>query len=216
MQVPTSCYRTGHCHECVVEIRSGIEALSPPTEAESFLRENYRLACQAEIVRGDLDVEFAPLRRTPKILTAGVEKAVPLDPVVTRRGNEVLYDGEPVDTCRGHLYGLADRSRHHHGGDAADRPRDGSDGLGQLLREPAAASAAATSCTAFPTTAGNSGESCSGHWPTPSATRSSSWAGASGSRARRSTRSSSPATRLCATCCSSSTCRASARSRTSR
>ena len=107
VQVPTSCYRTGHCHECVVEIRSGAEALAPPTEAESFLRDNYRLACQAEILRDDLDVEFAPLRRTPKILTAGVEKAVPLDPMVTRRGNEVLYDGEPVDSWRGHLYGLA-------------------------------------------------------------------------------------------------------------
>ena len=107
VQVPTSCYRTGHCHECVVEIRSGIEALAPPTEAESFLREDYRLACQAEILRDDLDVEFAPLRRTPKILTAGVEKTIALDPMVTRRGNEVLYDGEPVDSWRGHLYGLA-------------------------------------------------------------------------------------------------------------
>ena len=27
--------------------------------------------------------------------------------MVTRRGDEVLYDGEPVDSCRGHLYGLA-------------------------------------------------------------------------------------------------------------
>ena len=107
VQVPTSCYRTGHCHECVVEIRSGIEALTPPTEAESFLRDNYRLACQAEILRDDVDVEFAPLRRTPKILTAGVEKEIPLDPVVTRRGGDVLYDGEPVDAYRGHLYGLA-------------------------------------------------------------------------------------------------------------
>ena len=107
VQVPTSCYRTGHCHECVVEIVRGMDALKPLTEPESFLRDNYRLACQAEITRDDIDVEFAPLRRTPKILTVGVEKAIALDPVVTRRGGDVFYDGEVVEPYRGHMYGLA-------------------------------------------------------------------------------------------------------------
>lgn len=107
VQVPTSCFRTGHCHECIVEIKHGMEALNAPTEAESFLKDNYRLACQAIIERDDIDVAFAPLRRTPKILTVGREKPIELDPVVTHRGDEVLYDGDVVDRYRGHIYGLA-------------------------------------------------------------------------------------------------------------
>jgi ferredoxin len=39
VQVPTSCGRTGHCHECVVEIVQGMEALRPRNEAESCLGE---------------------------------------------------------------------------------------------------------------------------------------------------------------------------------
>ena len=107
VQVPTSCYRTGHCHECVVEIRQGMQALAPRTEAESFLRHEYRLACQAVIEDAEVDLLFAPLRRKPKILAVSAEKDIELDPVVSRRGDEVLYDGEVIDRFRGHLYGLA-------------------------------------------------------------------------------------------------------------
>ena len=105
--VPTSCYRMGHCHECVVQIRSGMEALGPRTEAEAFLREEYRLACQAVIDDPNIDIDFAPVRRKPKILTQSLEKEMDLDPVVSRRGDEVLYDGTVVDRYRGHLLGLA-------------------------------------------------------------------------------------------------------------
>ncbi|MCZ6676669.1 MAG: ASKHA domain-containing protein [Candidatus Poribacteria bacterium] len=107
VQVPTSCFRTGQCHECIVEIRQGMEALVPRNEAESFLRENYRLACQAVVQNADIDIEFSPLGRTPQILTLTQEKAVELDPIVTRRGDLVYYDDEAIDKYRGHLYGLA-------------------------------------------------------------------------------------------------------------
>ena len=107
VQVPTSCYRTGNCHECIVDITQGMEALRPPTDAESFLRDNYRLACQAVIDRDDVDIEFTPLRRKPKILSLTQDKEVALDPLVTRRDGEVLYDGEVVDRYRGHIFGLA-------------------------------------------------------------------------------------------------------------
>ena len=69
VQVPTSCGRTGVCHECIVEVSRGHEALSAPTEAEEFLRGNYRLACQAAIENPDEDVRFSLLRSRPKILT---------------------------------------------------------------------------------------------------------------------------------------------------
>lgn len=107
VQVPTSCGRTGICHECVVEIKQGMEALSPRCEAEAFLRDNYRLACQARIENPETDIRFSLLRRRPKILIETQEKPIELCPLVTRLGENVLYDGELVDQFRGHLYGLA-------------------------------------------------------------------------------------------------------------
>ena len=111
VEVPTSCQRNGRCHECVVEVSAGDEALCARTEAEGFLRAPYRLACQAMVMRDDIDVAFAPLRRRPRILVrahadaAGAPRT--LDPLVTRRGEEVLYDGDVVDRYRGFMLGLA-------------------------------------------------------------------------------------------------------------
>lgn len=105
--VPTSCFRSGICHECIVDVKSGMDALCAKTEAEGFLKDSYRLACQAEVVDADAQVEFLPLRRTPKILTLGREKKVEIDPLVKREGDRVLYDGEEVDRFRGHVFGLA-------------------------------------------------------------------------------------------------------------
>ena len=111
VEVPTSCHRNGRCHECVVEVTGGEGALCARTEAESFLRAPYRLACQAVVERDDIDVAFAPLRRRPRILVrahadaAAAPKA--FDPLVTRRGDEVLYDGNVVDRYRGRMLGLA-------------------------------------------------------------------------------------------------------------
>lgn len=108
VEVPTSCKRTGQCHECVVEISQGEEALSAKSEAESFLRGSYRLACQARIEREDVAIAFAPLRRRPKILSLGRRReTVEFDPVVRRRGDEVVCDGRVVDRYRGTLLGLA-------------------------------------------------------------------------------------------------------------
>ncbi len=107
VQVPTSCGRTGHCHECVVEIRRGMDALRPRNDVESFLRENYRLACQAVVEDARATIEFSPLRRKPKILSTTRQKSLDPDPLVSRRGDVVYYDGEAIDRYRGHLYGIA-------------------------------------------------------------------------------------------------------------
>lgn len=105
--VPTSCGRKGTCHECIVEIKRGGEALGPRTHPEDFLRDNFRLACQAVIDHPEHDVEFALLERRPKILTTAEASACELDPVVRRAGDKVLYDGEPIDEFLGHIYGVA-------------------------------------------------------------------------------------------------------------
>lgn len=110
VQVPTSCFRTGQCHECIVEIKRGMDSLQPPNEAEAFLRDNYRLACQAVVLDIDKEIEFTPLRRTPRILTHTVttdDGEFKLDPRVTHRDGVVYYNDEPIDRYRGHLYGLA-------------------------------------------------------------------------------------------------------------
>ncbi len=115
VQVPTSCFRTGQCHECIVEIKRGMESLGPLNEAESFLRDNFRLACQAVVLDVDADIEFTPLRRTPKILThintdivkSEVDTTTSINPLVTHRDGIVYYDNEPIDRFRGHIYGLA-------------------------------------------------------------------------------------------------------------
>ena len=107
VRVPTSCGRTGECHECIVEIRRGMEGLSPLTDAEAFLRDNYRLACQAEVVDVDAEVEFSVLRRQPRILTHSVRREVEPDPFTTRRGDDVFYLDERIGPYRSRLYGLA-------------------------------------------------------------------------------------------------------------
>ena len=107
VRVPTSCRRNGECHECIVDIRRGMDALSPLTDSEDFLRETYRLACQATIIDPDADVEFAVLRRQPRILTDRIRREITPDPVTTRRGDGVYFGDQRIDDYRGQVYGLA-------------------------------------------------------------------------------------------------------------
>ncbi|MBM3934071.1 MAG: DUF4445 domain-containing protein [SAR202 cluster bacterium] len=107
VRVPTSCGRSGDCHECIVEVKRGMEALTPITEEEKFLRDNYRLACQAVVVDPDAEVEFGVLRRQPRILTHSVRRNVKLEPLTYRKGDSVYFKDKRIDSYRGHVYGLA-------------------------------------------------------------------------------------------------------------
>ena len=107
IEVPASCDRSGKCHECIVEVHDGMEALSPGTEAESFLQGNFRLACQAVAVQPGREIRFTPLLRKPQILTQRQRRSIALKPLVTRQDNSVFYDGVRIDDYRGHVYGLA-------------------------------------------------------------------------------------------------------------
>ena len=108
VEVPTSCQRNGRCHECVVEIRKGMASLSPPNAAESFLRGEFRLACQAEVISAEEDIEFAALRRRPRILTASPPRENPaLESAVRESAGKIFYDDEELGAFRGHLFGLA-------------------------------------------------------------------------------------------------------------
>ena len=108
--VPASCQRTGRCHECVVEIRTGLDQLSARTAEEAFLGPGFRLACQATIERADRDVEFAILRRRLRILLAPeiLGETPHLDPAVTIiDGRYRGHDGADLGVARGGPIGLA-------------------------------------------------------------------------------------------------------------
>ena len=112
IQMPASCQRSGRCHECVIEVSSGAESLSETTDAESFLKAPFRLACQATIERTDSVIEFRPLRRRLRILLGQDEPldgsvAEAFDSPVRRAGGVVTYDGVHLDIDRGRALGLA-------------------------------------------------------------------------------------------------------------
>jgi len=112
VRVPTSCGRTGECHECIVEVRKGMDALTTTTEEEKFLRGNYRLACQACVADPEADIEFTVLRRQPRILTTGVKRETEINPAYVRVGDDVVFVGGAegpvvVDKYRDAIYGIA-------------------------------------------------------------------------------------------------------------
>jgi uncharacterized 2Fe-2S/4Fe-4S cluster protein (DUF4445 family) len=113
IKVPTSCRKQGKCKECLVEVVEGMECLSPRTDEESHLRENFRLSCRCKIVRESGLVRCHTMRRgTMRIerhafqLPARAHK-LKLDPTVTRDGERILIDGEEIDRRSGPIYGLA-------------------------------------------------------------------------------------------------------------
>ena len=108
LQVPTSCRRNGRCRECVVEVRSGAEHLSPPTPPEAFLRAPYRLACQAVVTDPAAQVDFAILRRRLRIVVPEPEpRTAPIDPAVRIVDGVVRWHDEEIEAFHGEAYGLA-------------------------------------------------------------------------------------------------------------
>ena len=108
VRVPTSCGRTGECHECIVEVIEGFDGLSEKSESEKFLKENYRLACQSIVEDPNKNIRFNVLRRQPKILDKGLKRNFQLDPFTIKKGNSIIYnDSEIIDDFRGHILGLS-------------------------------------------------------------------------------------------------------------
>jgi uncharacterized 2Fe-2S/4Fe-4S cluster protein (DUF4445 family) len=111
--VPTSCNRNGKCRECVVEVLEGESLLSPRAPAEKLLRPRYRLACCATVAEPSGNVRCETLRRGGMRIVSGGEDlsklvdAVELAPAVTRDGDWVYLDGEPLAQSPGSLHGLA-------------------------------------------------------------------------------------------------------------
>ena len=90
-----------------MEVKDGAKGLTPHSRDEYFLAGNYRLACQAIVTDPSQAIEFAVLRRQPRILTEGIRRRIDQNPLVRREGDEVTIGGEPVDSYRGSILGLA-------------------------------------------------------------------------------------------------------------
>jgi uncharacterized 2Fe-2S/4Fe-4S cluster protein (DUF4445 family) len=107
--VPTSCYKQGKCRECLLEIESGSELLSPIAPQESHLGGKFRLACRTSLTAPG-EVHCHTLRRgTLRIETetTGLDLHHHIDPAVTRDGSRILLDGKQIAESNGAVHGIA-------------------------------------------------------------------------------------------------------------
>ena len=113
ISVPSSCRKQGKCSECLMEITTGMESLTPPTDEEAHLKDNFRLSCCARISETPGEVQAHTMRRAEIHIEdeamnlppeAALEK---IDPTVTRDGDRVLLDGKEIAKSTGPLVGLA-------------------------------------------------------------------------------------------------------------
>jgi len=107
VKIPTSCYRNGRCHECIVEIKDGVANLNPPTNKELFLQEKFRLACQAIVEKSSSDISFGLSRKQRQILTSYVPQEFEILPRITHKDGKVYGDDTILSDYDGFIYGIA-------------------------------------------------------------------------------------------------------------
>lgn len=113
VRVPTSCRKQGKCKECMVEVTTGMDLLTPRDEDEKHLRENFRLSCRCGIAADEGEIRCHTMRRGEmKIESHSLElmatrEKLELDPAVTRDGDRILLDGEEIAVSTDPIYGLA-------------------------------------------------------------------------------------------------------------
>ena len=110
--VPTSCHKQGKCRECLMEVVEGASLLSPPAPEEQSLAPGFRLACRCRVVGETGVVRCHTLRRSRMQIEEHALAVLdrlprPPDPAVTRDGDWVLLDEEPLVRAAGPLHGLA-------------------------------------------------------------------------------------------------------------
>ncbi len=112
VHVPTSCHKQGKCRECLVEVVEGMNLLSPLSPEEKYLKENFRLSCRCHIKADAGAVHCHTMRRGRMQIeehASGLRDttAIAPDPSVTRDGEWILLDGEPLTRATGPIHGLA-------------------------------------------------------------------------------------------------------------
>ena len=118
VRVPTSCVTQGKCKECVVEVTTGLDLLSPPTTFEKHLDVRggrFRLSCQCRVAAGEGDIECHTMRRghmrieRTALNLQSTHETTRLDPAVVRAGDRIVdaITGEEIDRSAGPIHGLA-------------------------------------------------------------------------------------------------------------
>lgn len=118
VRVPTSCVTQGKCKECVVEVTSGMDLLSPPTAFEKHLDlrgSRFRLSCQCRVAADEGEIACHTMRRGHmRIERSGLHlpaghATTPLDPAVARETDRIVdtITGEEIDRSTGPIHGLA-------------------------------------------------------------------------------------------------------------
>jgi uncharacterized 2Fe-2S/4Fe-4S cluster protein (DUF4445 family) len=113
IDVPTSCRKQGKCKECMVEVVEGMSLLSTLAEPERHLKGNFRLSCQTTVTASEGHVRCHTMRRGHMRIERHAfglplsNRAVELDPTVTRDGDRILIDGVEVERSTGPILGIA-------------------------------------------------------------------------------------------------------------
>ena len=113
IDVPTSCRRQGKCKECMVEVVEGMNALSTLAGPEHHLKGNFRLSCQTFVTGAEGRVRCHTMRRGHMVIERHAfglpigNRALALDPAVTRDGDRILIDGVEVERSTGPILGIA-------------------------------------------------------------------------------------------------------------
>ncbi len=113
IDVPTSCRKQGKCKECMVEVVEGMSALSALAAAESHLKGNFRLSCQAHVTAAEGHVRCHTMRRGHMRIERHAfglpvaNRDFKPDPAVTRDGDRILIDGIEVERSTGPILGIA-------------------------------------------------------------------------------------------------------------
>ena len=85
IHVPTSCRKQGRCKECIVEVTSGMDGVSGPTEHERHLEGRFRLSCQTRIISGQGEVACHTMRRGRLRIERAAARRQALAPVRRRK-----------------------------------------------------------------------------------------------------------------------------------
>jgi len=113
IDVPTSCRKQGKCKECMVEVVEGMSLLSAIAESELHLKGNFRLSCQKCVTAAEGHVRCHTMRRGHMRIERHAfglplgNRALELNPAVTRDGDRILIDGIEVERSTGPILGIA-------------------------------------------------------------------------------------------------------------
>jgi uncharacterized 2Fe-2S/4Fe-4S cluster protein (DUF4445 family) len=113
IDVPTSCRKQGKCKECMVEVVEGMNALSAIAEPERHLTGRFRLSCQTCVTAEEGHVRCHTMRRGQMRIEHQAfglplgDRALQLDPAVTREGDRIMIDGVEVERFTGPIHGIA-------------------------------------------------------------------------------------------------------------